>query len=84
MVNLAKLRADLEAALPPIVARRKIDYYLGGLYKGETMAVYDSQGKGIKDPVRMADGKVGYLKDNLIDWFISKVEVANDIPNENS
>ena len=48
------------------------------------MAVYDSQGKGIKDPVRMADGKVGYLKDNLIDWFISKVEAANGIPNENS
>jgi hypothetical protein len=77
MVNIAKLRADLEAALPPVVARAKIDHYLGGLYKGETMAVYDSQGKGVKDPVRMEGGKVGYLKENLIDWFISRVEAAN-------
>ncbi len=77
MVNLTKLRADLEESLPPVVARAKIGHYLGGLYKTETMAVYDSKGIGIKDPVRMEGGRVGYLKENLIEWFLSRVEAAN-------
>lgn len=84
MVNIAKLRSKLEEALPPIIARSQIEFYLGGLYKAGTMTTYDSQGKGIKNPIRLQDGKVGYYKENLIDWFISKVETTNDIPNENS
>ena len=33
MVNISKLRADLEEALPPMIARAKTEYYPGGLYK---------------------------------------------------
>jgi hypothetical protein len=77
MVDIAKLRADLEAALPPVIARAKTEHYTGGLYKAETMAVYDSKGIGVKNPLRMQGGKVGYLKENFIEWLISRVEAAN-------
>ena len=83
MVDIAQLRADLEQALPPIIARRKIEHYLGGLYKAESMAVFDSNGTGVKNPVRMEGGKVGYHKEDLINWFISRVEAAN-VTNANS
>lgn len=78
MVNLAQIRADLEAALPPVIERTKIAHYLGGMYKASTMSVYDSQGIGIKDPLRMEGNKVGYLKENLIEWFLSKIKAEED------
>lgn len=83
MVNISKLRADLEEALPPVIARAKTEHYTGGLYKAETMAVYDSKGIGVKEPVRMQGGKIGYIKENFIDWFISRVEAVN-ATNQNS
>lgn len=83
MANIAQIRADLEKVLPPIIARAKIEHYLGGLYSAETMAVYDSKGIGVKDKVRLQGGKIGYTKESLINWFISRLE-AVDGNNTNS
>lgn len=77
MIDIAQIRADLEATLPAVVARSKISRYLGGVYTPATMAVYDSKGIGVKDPVRFSGQKIGYSKQNLIDWFIARLEAAN-------
>lgn len=77
MIDIAQIRADLEATLPAVVARSQISHYLGGCYTPATMAVYDSKGIGVKDPVRLSGQKIGYSKQNLIDWFIARLEAAN-------
>lgn len=73
--TLAQIRADLEKALPPLVAREAIAKYTGHLYSPTTMAAYDSRGKGIPNPVRLGK-KIAYTKENLINWLISRLEEA--------
>ena len=75
MVDLAKLRADMEAALPPLIARSEVSRYSGGLYSAKTLEIYDSKGIGIpkSERVRM-DRKIAYTKNGFINWIISKIE----------
>lgn len=77
MLDLEKLRSELVAAWPPIISRDDIAHYTGGMYSSKTMQTYDSKGCGVKDPVRSAGRKVGYQKDELINWFLSRLEAAN-------
>jgi hypothetical protein len=71
-VDLTELRRNL----PPVVARKKLDQYLGGIISKEYMANLDSQGEG---PPRIKFGKnVGYLRDPLVDWLQSRVRPDND------
>lgn len=71
--TLTQIRADLEKALPPLIAREAIAKYTGNLYSSKTMSVYDSIGKGIPNPVRLGR-KIAYTKENLINWLISRLE----------
>ena len=49
MVDISKLRADMEAALPPLIARSEVSRYSGGLYSAKTLEIYDSKGIGIPE-----------------------------------
>lgn len=70
--QIEMLKNDLEKNLPAMVAREEIAKYTGGMFAPASMAIYDSRGTGVKDPVTMGR-KVGYLKSNLIDWIINNV-----------
>ncbi len=53
--------------LPPIIARNKIDRYLGGLISRGYLQNLDSAGKG---PRRIKLGRrVGYMREDLIAWL---------------
>lgn len=83
MVDLTKLRADMEAALPPLIARSEVSRYSGGLYSAKTLEIYDCKGIGIpkSERVRM-DRKIAYTKKGFINWIISKIEEKqNDTSN---
>lgn len=83
MVDLTKLRADMEAALPPLIARSEVSRYSGGLYSAKTLEIYDCKGIGIpkSERVRM-DRKIAYTKSGFINWIISKIEEKqNDTSN---
>lgn len=80
MINFEELRKEFEASWPPIISREEIARYTGGLYTAGTMQVYDSKGIGVKNPVRLNGRKIGYSKQDLIDWLISHMEDANVKP----
>lgn len=69
-MNDLKQRIDLSSLrenLPPVVARKNIDRYLGGLISSGYLANLDSEGLG---PRRIQCGRnVGYLREDLVDWL---------------
>lgn len=77
MIDFQKLREEYEKTLPPVIARNDIATYTGGLYTTGTMQVYDSKGIGVKNLVRLKGRKIGYPKQDLIDWLINHMEDAN-------
>ncbi len=57
----------LENNLPPVIARKDIEKYLGGLISRGYLANLDSQGKG---PQSIKTGcRVAYLREDLIIWL---------------
>lgn len=77
MCNLEKLRLELEKELPPIIARKDIKKYTGGLFSHRTLANEDCQGRGIKNRIKLKGktrGSVAYTKADFIDWFIKKID----------
>ena len=61
----------LQRTLPPIIARNKISYFLGGLLSKGYMQNLDSEGKG---PKRIKIGKrCGYVREDLIEWLKSRM-----------
>jgi len=65
--NLEKL----QETLPPVIARNKIGFFLGGLLSKGYMQNLDSEGKG---PKRIKIGKrCGYVREDLIDWLRSRM-----------
>ena len=62
--------SELLKTLPPIVPRKDIDRYLGGLVSKGYLANLDSQNKG---PRRFKCGRnVGYLRADLVEWLSSR------------
>lgn len=67
-----KLKEQLIKNLPPIIARCKISYYMGDLLSEAYLANLDSLGIG---PPRVKFGrKVGYLRDDLVEWLLDRYE----------
>ncbi len=63
--------SELRRTLPPVVARKKIDYYLGGIISKSYLANLDCYNEG---PPKVKIGKnVGYLRDPLVDWLESRI-----------
>jgi len=77
MIDIKKLREEYEKTWPPIIARNDIAAYTGGLYTAGTMQVYDSKGIGVKNLIRLKGRKIGYPKQDLIDWLLNRIEVTN-------
>ena len=68
--------SELRRTLPPIVARKKIEHYLGGILSARYLANLDSDKKG---PPRVKIGRnVGYLRDPLVDWLQSRLHSDNE------
>ena len=55
----------------PIVARRKIEIFTGGLLNGKTIANHEAKGEG---PPKLKMGRIaGYPVDTLIEWLKEKI-----------
>lgn len=77
MTTIQQLEENLKKMWPPLIAREKIAEYTGGLYTAGTMATYDAKGVGVPNPVRIDGRKVAYVKEELINWIIKKMETTN-------
>jgi hypothetical protein len=61
---------ELLNTLPPMIARKDIDRYLGGIISKGYLANLDSKGEG---PPKIKIGKnVGYLRRPLVEWLASR------------
>ena len=59
--------SELLKTLPPVIPRKDIDRYLGGLVSKGYLANLDSQNKG---PRRFTAGRhVAYLRSDLVEWL---------------
>lgn len=74
--SIEELREDFEREWPVTIAREEVEKYTGGLVAATSMAMYDSLGTGVKDPITMGR-KVAYRKKNLIDWIINNINKKN-------
>jgi len=78
MCKLEKLKENLERDLPPIIARKDVKRYTGGLYSPKTLANEDCQGTGVPNLIKLKGGhrgSVAYLKADFIEWFLNKVDI---------
>jgi len=67
--------SSLYRTLPPIVARKEIARYLGGIISKGYLANLDSEGQG---PKRIRIGRhVGYLREDLIAWLQARSSVID-------
>lgn len=75
-VTLSLDLTELRRTLPPLVARKKLDQYLGGIISKAYMANLDSRGEG---PPQVRFGKnVGYLRDPFVDWLQARLRSTNE------
>lgn len=63
--------SDLRRTLPPFVARKRIEHYLGGILSAAYLANLSSRKDG---PPQIKIGRnVGYLRDPLVDWLEARI-----------
>jgi hypothetical protein len=61
--------------LPPIIARKKVDTFLGGIVAPNTLKNADSRGTG-PEVVYVVGRNVAYRTDSLLAWIVSNIGVA--------
>ena len=55
--------------LPPVIARKHVDWFLGGIVSPSALSLADSQGNGPDSPIKI--GKcVAYHTRELLTWLI--------------
>jgi hypothetical protein len=57
-----------EQQLPPIIARKHVEWFTGGVLKRQRLAVADSEGKGPVDPIRVGRC-ISYWTRHLLVWM---------------
>lgn len=71
--NIEELRRQLEESWPsPIVARRDVEAFSGGLLRRGTLANHDSKGTGPREKFDFREG-VAYGKAALLDWMFNRL-----------
>jgi len=70
-----ELRKRLLAELPPVIARKHVGTFLGGLVSTESMANYDARREGPKNAMSVGDS-VAYYREELVDWLLTRWTVT--------
>ncbi len=72
MTHKSETLSALEKILPPVIARKDIERYLGGLISRTYLANLDSMGKGPKSI--KTNRCVAYLREDLIAWLDKRLK----------
>lgn len=71
--SIEELRKQLEESWPsPIVARRDVEAFSGGLLRRGTLANHDSKGTGPREKFDFREG-AAYSKSSLLDWMFGRL-----------
>lgn len=68
-----ELKRKWQENWPETIARSEVEKYTGGLFSRKTLANEDCLGTGPKKPIKLQRGRIGYTKEHLIDWILSKI-----------
>ena len=80
ITNLDNLRKQLEDSWPsPLVARRDVEVFSGGILKRGTLANHDCRGTGPAEKHAFKEG-IAYGKEALIDWLLNRLEAPATRP----
>lgn len=74
-VTKEELKKQLLAIMPPVFVRQQALELTGGMIDGRTLANLDSAGTGPEGRVKMGKGKVGYMREPFVDWFLGRLEI---------
>ena len=69
--------------LPPIIARKEVNRFLGGIVAAQTLSNLDSLGEGPSDTYRVGNNVV-YRTDSLVRWLVEHVGVEQIKISKNS
>lgn len=62
------------SSLPPVIARKEVEYFLGGLVARKTLANADARGEGPE--MAWAVGRnVAYRTRSLLEWVLKNFEI---------
>ncbi|MHC1789020.1 hypothetical protein [Solidesulfovibrio sp.] len=70
-----EMRKRLLAELPPVIARKHVGTFLGGLVSAESMANYDARREGPKNALSVGDS-VAYYREELVEWLLTRWKVT--------
>jgi hypothetical protein len=73
-----KLREVLDAALPPIVTRKKAAEITGGLVTAKVLANCDAAGTGVGEKIYIGK-QVAYLKSQFIDFIVKRMRFGSHL-----
>lgn len=65
----------LLADLPPVIARKQIDKFLGGAVAAQTLANADGHGEG-PEAVYKVGRSIVYRTESLLHWIVQRLGVA--------
>lgn len=76
-----ELIEKMKEVLPPVIARKHVIKFLGGMVAPKTLANADMAGEGPKNAHRVG-GTVVYPTDSLLDWIVIRFGVAPVVERE--
>lgn len=78
-----KFISTLLEKLPPVIARKEVNRFLGGIVAAQTLSNLDSLGEGPSDTYRVGNNVV-YKTDSLVRWLVAHVGVEQIKTSRNS
>lgn len=64
----------LTSALPPVIARKEVTRFLGGVVAAQTLANADNSGDGPEVAYRVGRS-IAYRTDSLVAWLVGRLGV---------
>ena len=78
----SELIEKMKDALPPVIARKHVGKFLGGMISSNTLANADSAGEGPGGAYRVGNSVI-YRTGPLLDWIVVKYGVTPIINSKN-
>ena len=68
---------ELLPKLPPVIARKEVPRFLGGVVSSQTLSNADASGEGPEKAFRLGGKFVIYRTEALVHWLVSHYGITN-------
>ena len=74
---------ELLPKLPPVIARKEVTRFLGGVVSSQTLSNADASGEGPEKAFRLGGKFVVYRTEALVHWLVSHYGITNIVSQKN-